>query len=302
MGAFIIAFFIYSQLVGNILDVDGKTRAKILKTIPKLVQRYDLDKPNYVKLLMFCKKLFTNKLEYYSLDIRDKPVYIMPMILEMVKTNLALIFSVIVLGSVISILLGMISSRNKNPKAVDLIIYLGMSIPAFILAKVIFLKFFNSKFMYNYINTHSQIQIQSFDTNFREYVLPFIALSVTYISQCTKRIKAIMPDIRKKEFITTAYAYGFSRKAIEYKYLLKNALNPIITFIGNSFSAMFSELIVVQTALDSNGLGGFFLSMVHERQYDAVFACVVFMIAIIAIFNYLVDILYFVIDPRIKVR
>lgn len=59
-----------------------------------------------------------------------------------------------------------------------------------------------------------------------------------------------MPDIRKKEFITTAYAYGFSRKTVEYKYLLKNTLNPIITFIGSSFSTMFLELIVVQTALD----------------------------------------------------
>lgn len=299
--AFVLAFFIYTQLVGTILDVDDKTLHKIAKDIPLIRQRYNMDKPKYVRFIIFFKKLVANKLVLYSLYVKDKPIYIMPMILEKLKTNLILIFSIMIFGSAISIPLGMRFSKRKNSKILTLIMYLGMSIPAYMLAKIIFFKFDDSVLFYKLVS-FSQNAAANLNLNLKDYIIPFVTLSFMYIAQCTKRIKSALLDIRKEEFVTTAYAYGFSRREVEYKYILKNALVPIITFVGGSFSVIFSELIVVQTALGSGGFGAFFLSMVYERQYDAVFACVIFIIAVAAIFNYLVDILYFVVDPRIKAR
>lgn len=300
--AFVIAFFVYTQLVGNILDLDAKTLHKISKNIPEIKRRYDLGQPKYVRLINFLKRMFTNKLELYTVYIKNGPIYVMPIILQKVKTNLIFIFSVIIFGSVVSVPLGIRLSREKSSKILNLIMYLGMSIPAYLLAKVIFLKFMESGFYCNYMAHNSQDKVINLSMNLKNYTIPFIALSVMYISQCTKRIKSEIPSIMKKEFIMTAYSYGCSRRKIEYKYALKNALVPIMTFIGSSFSLLFSELIVIQTALQSDGLGGLFLSMVYARQYDAVFACVIFIIAIVAIFNYIVDLLYFVVDPRITPR
>lgn len=300
--AFVIAFFVYTQLVGNILDLDAKTLHKISRSIPEIKRRYDLGQPKYVRLINFLKRMFTNKLEFYTIYIKNKPIYIMPIIIQGIKRNLIFIFSVIIFGSAVSVPLGIGLSRKKSSKILNLMMYLGMSIPAYLLAKVIFLKFMESGFYCNYMAHNSEDKVMGLSMNLKDYVIPFIALSIMYISQCTKRIKSEIPGIMKKEFIMTAYAYGFSRRRVEYKYALKNALVPIITFIGSSFSVLFSELIVIQTALGSSGLGAFFLSMVYDRQYDAVFACVVFIITIVAIFNYLVDLLYFVVDPRIKPR
>lgn len=300
--ALAIAFFIYSQLQGSILSVDATVKHKIAKNIPKISAMYNFDKPIYIKFALFIKKFFTNKLVLYSLDVNQAPIYIMPMILQGVKTNMILIFLVVIFGTAVSIPLGMHLSKGKKAKISNLIIYLGMSVPGYVLAAVIFYKYITSALFYKYVATHTTAQIDSINGNLKDYVIPFVALSIVYISQCTKRIKVTIADVRKKEFITTANAYGCSKRTIEYKYILKNSLPPIITFIGVSFSTLFSELIVVQTALGSNGLGAFFLSMVHARQYDAVFACVTFIIAIIAIVNYLVDLLYFVVDPRITVH
>lgn len=302
IGAVAIAFFIYSHLEGSILSVDDSVKRKIAKNVPKIKEMYDLDKPIYIKFILFIKKFFTNKLVLYSLNVNDPPIYIMPMILHGVKTNMILILLVVIFGTAVSIPLGMHLSKGKKAKISNLIIYLGMSVPGYVLAAIIFYKYITSGFFYKYIATHTSSQVDSVNGNLRNYIIPFVALSVVYISQCTKRIKVITSDIRKKEFIKTANAYGYGKRAIEYKYILKNSLPPIITFIGVSFSTLFSELIVVQTALSSSGLGAFFLSMVHQRQYDAVFACVTFIIAIISIANYIVDLLYFVVDPRIKVR
>lgn len=302
IACFIITYFIYTQLVGTILDVDALTQKKISRNITKLVERYNLNKSNFDRFIIICKKLFTNKLELYSLDIRDKPMYIMPFIFKKMKTNLLLIFSVMIFGSAVSVPLGIRFSKVKKSKVLALIMYFCMSIPGYVLAAVIFSKYKTSSFFGSYMASHSTTQVDNFNGNLREYVIPFITLSIMYISQCTKRTKVTISEIKEKEFITTAYAYGCSRRQVEYKYVLKNALPSIITFSGSYFSLLFSELIVVQTALGSNGLGAFFLSMVNERQYDAVFGCVVFIIAVASIFNYLVDILYFVIDPRIKIR
>ena|GEM_PF-2085067 len=302
IAAFTVAFFVYTQLVGNILDLDATTLHKIARNIPEIKRRYDLGQPKYIRLIDFFKKMLTNKLELYTVYIKDEPVYVMPIIIEKVKVNLIFIFSVIIFGSLVSVPFGMRLSREKSSKILNLIMYLGMSIPTYLLAKVIFLKFMETSFYCNYMAHHSVGKVIDFSLVLKNYIVPFIALSVMYISQCTKRIKSEIPSIRKKEFIITAYAYGCSRRKLEYKYILKNALVPIMTFIGSSFSLLFSELIIIQTTLNSDGLGGFFLSMVHERQYDAVFACVTFIIAIVAIFNYLVDLLYFVVDPRIKAK
>lgn len=300
--AFVVAFFVYTQLVGNILDLDSITLHKISRNIPEIKRRYDLGQPKYVRLINFIKRMFTNKLEYYTVYIKNGPIYVMPVIIQKVKMNLIFIFSVMIFGSAVSVPLGIRLSREKSSKVLNLMMYLGMSIPTYLLAKVIFLKFMESGFYCNYMAHHSVDEVTGLSITLKDYIMPFIALSVMYISQCTKRIKSEIPSIMKKEFIMTAYAYGFGRRKVEYKYALKNALVPIITFIGSSFSLLFSELIVIQTALNSDGLGGFFLSMVNARQYDAVFACVAFIITIVAIFNYIVDLLYFVVDPRIKVR
>lgn len=296
ISAFIILFLIYTAMPGSILD---SSLAKV-KNENKIEQKYGFNESRYGKLILMSKKIITGKLEMYNLDDRQKTEYVMPIIFKMAKSDIILIFIVIIFSVIISIPLGVNLSRRKKSKIISLIMYLGMSIPTYVLAIILICYYKNSNFYNNYIVAKfTSAKLLSFDETLKR-VITFIALSVTYIAQFTKRVETSTYGLRKRQFVVTATAYGYARRQIEYKYILKNAMIPIITVVGNSFALIFSELIVVQTALKSGGFGGFFLSMVYSRQYDAIFACVLFIIAIVTIFNYLVDLLYFVVDPRIK--
>ncbi|WP_234121749.1 ABC transporter permease subunit [Clostridium hydrogenum] len=296
IGAFIFLFLIYSTMPGSVLD----STLYSIKNQDKIEAKYNINSPKYVKFIVMTKKIFTGKLEMYNLRIAAHPFYVMPVILTLAKSNLILIFSVIIVGIIVSIPLGIILSRKRNSIILRLIIYFFMSIPSYVLAIVINNIFKNGSIYYNYVNSHSTMQIVNFDDKLKNFIICF-TLSIMYIAHFTKRVNVAINDVKTKQFVTTAIAYGFSKRLIEYKYILKNILVSIITFVGSSFSVIFAELIVVQSILkDNDGFGAFFLNMTFDRQYDAVFACLIIIMIIVVVGNYLADLFYFAVDPRIK--
>jgi peptide/nickel transport system permease protein len=104
-----------------------------------------------------------------------------------------------------------------------------------------------------------------------------------------------------REYVTTATALGLSRLSIRYRHALKNALLPVITIAGIQFGYMLGGTIIIEQVFSLPGLGRVLLSAIQQRDFAVIQAGVVFVAVIFSFTNFIADVLYSVVNPRIRV-
>lgn len=271
--------------------------------IKKIEEQYYLNSPIYIQFIMWIKRLITGKLVVYSQYTNGDPIYILPAITKQALFSIKFIFSVIAFGCLVSIPLGIkLAANNKSKiwRATEYIIQIGTCFPTFIICVILVYIFTHADIFTNYINTHNASQVNYFKDIFVSFIFPFIVLSLNYIPKLILQVKSSYSAIIKQEYINTARAYGFSNTTINYKYALKNMLITLVSFVGISFPMLFSESIVIQAAIGGQGIGRILYDSALNRQDDEMLACIVFICIVVIFCNYVIDILYVFIDPKIK--
>ena len=115
-----------------------------------------------------------------------------------------------------------------------------------------------------------------------------------------RQTRASMLDVLSQDYIRTARAKGLKNNAIIFKHALRNALIPVITYMGPDIAFVFCGSFAVETVFSVPGLGRYFIQSIQNRDYPVIMGTTVFLAAFIILMNFLVDVLYKVVDPRIK--
>ncbi len=134
----------------------------------------------------------------------------------------------------------------------------------------------------------------------KHLILPVLALSAYPIAQIMRLTRAGMLDVLSQDYILTAKAKGLSDQIIIIRHALKNAVLPVLTFLGPFFAYILTGNFVIEYVFNIPGIGQFFVNAVTNRDYPVIMGTTILYTTLLVTFNLLVDIVYTVLDPRIK--
>ena len=201
------------------------------------------------------------------------------------------------LAVIVGVGAGIVAALRQNTVAdrvVMTVAMTGISIPIFVVAPVLVLLFA--------VKLHWLPAGWSGNAGYARLLLPVVSLALPQIAYIARLTRASLIDVLGSDFVRTAKAQGLGIVAIVRFHALKPALLPVLSFMGPAIAAVLTGSVVVEEVFGIPGLGQFFVRGALNRDYTLVLGIVIFYAALIIVLNLIVDVLYGVIDPRIRHR
>ncbi|MFA9463767.1 MAG: ABC transporter permease [Velocimicrobium sp.] len=267
-------------------------KAKSEATMKALEEKYGLDQPKTVQYKNYLVNLVHGDL---GLSTKQRGRTVNDIIGQAFPTSAKIGGIAILVAVLLGLSLGSVAALNRGKWLDDLIIVVsttGVAVPSFIVA-TLFMYFFSVKL--NLLPTFWQGDAKSF-------VIPVIALAFYPTAYITRLTRSSVLDVLGQDYMTTARAKGLSQFKRLFKHALRNAVLPVVTYLGPAIAGTLCGSLVVEKILNIPGLGGMFVSCITNRDYPLVMGTTVFLAALIIVMNVLVDIAYKIIDPRIKLN
>lgn len=284
-----LTFFLLRLLPGGPFLGERNIPAAIMEN---LKAKYGLDKPLFEQYTIYLKDLIKGdmgpSMKYTGRDVGEIINYSFP-------SSAKLGAVAVVLSLALGVLLGIIAALNHNrwPDSVCMVLAtLGVTIPSFVLATVL---------MYLFGIKYQILPITGLD-NWKNYILPVLALSGYSIAFISRLARTKLLEVMKSDYIRTARAKGVNERSIIIKHALRNTLIPIVTYLGPLIAGILTGSFVVEKIFAIPGLGREFVTTITNRDYTVIMGVTIFYSALLITCNLIVDILYVVIDPRIKLE
>jgi ABC-type dipeptide/oligopeptide/nickel transport system permease component len=134
----------------------------------------------------------------------------------------------------------------------------------------------------------------------KHLVLPALTLSGISVAMIARLTRSTMLEIIRQEYITTARAKGLAERFVIYKHALRNALIPVVTYIGLQFGGLLGGAVVTETIFSWPGMGRLVVEAISSRDYPVIQGCILVMAFIFVIINLVVDLLYGLLDPKVR--
>ena len=257
-----------------------------------LAAKYGLDKP-------FIQRYFTYMTDFLKGDmgvsLRQRGRTVSEIIFSKFPVSARLAGIAVLISLMVGIPLGCISAYNRGKWADNIIIVFatcGIAIPSFI-SSVLLLYFFGSKL---------QILPTVGLNSFQSYIMPVTALAIYPTAYITRLMRSSMLDVMGQDYIRTARAKGLSNRKTIFKHALRNAILPVVTYVGPMLAALMTGSFVVEKIFTIPGLGREFVSCIINRDYTMVMGTTIILATLVIAANVIVDILYKIIDPRINLK
>ena len=253
-----------------------------------LESRYGLDQPVPVQYVNYMKQLLLHHDFGVSLKTgRD----VFGTIMTGMQVSAKLGLSAAVVAVAFGLVLGSIAALNRG-KVIDRIIVffttLATSAPSFVLATLLLMVF--------------SIQlgwVPAWSAQDPSYILPVISLSMYPMAYITRLTKTSMLDALNQDYIRTARAKGVASYKVIFKHALRNALIPVVTYVGPMVAFIITGSMVVETIFSTGGLGSYFVTSINNRDYTLIMGVTIFLAILMVTANLITDIVYKLIDPRI---
>ena len=296
IGISIIIFVLLRVVPGNIVDilfdaagfVDPADKANLEKEL-------GLNQPIVVQYLSWIGGLLHGDLGYSYVSEKPALQEILPRIPITARlAGLALLFS-----ASIGIPLGVISAVKQGTRldyALRVVSLSGLSLPSFWLGLLILMasvSLFGSMPIFN-PNPKTWTEALAI------YCVPAMAVGFRSAALTMRITRSSMLEILRQDYIRTARAKGASEASVNYRHALKNAILPVITVIGIEAAFLIGGLIVTETVFNIPGVARFLVEALRWRDYPIVQNLVMFIAVVVVMTNFIVDMLYAAIDPRIR--
>ncbi|KAF0823083.1 MULTISPECIES: ABC transporter permease [Bacillaceae] len=251
---------------------------------------FGLDKPWYAQYWEYLVRIvnwdFGPSFKYKSQTVND-------LINEGFPVSFLLGMEAIFIAVAVGVLLGIIAAlkHNRWPDYTAMIVaVLGISVPSFIMAS--FLQYFLAIKM-------GIFPVARWET-FMHSVLPAVALASTPMAFIARLTRSSMLEVLANDYIKTAKSKGLSRGVITVKHTIRNALLPVVTYMGPLTAGILTGSFVIERIFGIPGLGAHFVTSINNRDYTVIMGVTVFYSILLLVSILLVDIAYGIIDPRIK--
>ena len=287
------SFFIMKVAPGAPFSAERNPPPEVLANINKV---YHLDEPLPKQYVRYLGNMLRGDL---GPSFRYKDYTVNDLIGNTMPNSLILGITALCSALVFGLLVGLVSAVKRNSiadYASMSIAVIGISVPLFVVGPLLMLLF---AVKLKWLPTSGWITGRQ---GLKTLIMPALALSLPYFAYIARLSRASVLEVLRSDYIRTAYAKGLSYPVVLFKHALKGAMLPVISYLGPAFAGIITGSVVIEKIFLVPGLGTFFVQSALNRDYTLIMGTVVMYSIILILMNFVVDILYAVIDPRISYK
>ncbi|HOQ76675.1 MAG TPA: ABC transporter permease [Thermoclostridium sp.] len=261
-------------------------------TLEALNRKYGLDQPVIVQYKNYMLNLLKGEL---GESIKQRGRTVGDIISRGFKVSARVGGISILVSVLIGVPLGCVAALNRGKWLDNLIMVVatfGIAVPSFVISTVLMLIF---SIKLDLLPTYGL-------TSWQHYIMPVIALSFYPTAYISRLMRTSMLDVLGQDYMRTAKAKGLSQFKMLFKHALRNAILPVVTYLGPLIAYTLTGSFVVEKIFTIPGLGNEFISSITGRDYTMIMGTTIFLASLVIIMNLVVDIAYKIIDPRIKLK
>jgi len=334
LGVAMLVFVMFQGFGDPARMIVGQTGDK--KTLDNIRRELNLDKPKSTQFFLYLNDVspfsfhskaeiekkqlqgffmgsgenkFAVKLPYLGKSYQTKKSTL-SVLAEALPGTIVLAVTAMLFACIIGIVLGVLAAVNKDTWIDNTSVFssiAGISAPSFFMAILVAYIFGIVLHAYTGLNlTGSLFEINE-ETGekylaLKNLVLPAFTLGIRPLAMITQLTRSSMLDTLSQDYIRTAYAKGLSKRKVVFKHALRNALNPVITAVTGWFAELLAGAFFIEYIFGWKGIGKITVDALEKLDYPVVMGAVLFSAVIFVLINILSDVLYRVVDPRIKLQ
>ena len=257
----------------------------------KLLEKYGYDQPLMVQFGNYIRALFQGDMGV-SMVVKSGDS-VTSVIAEHFPISAKLGLIALALAVFIGIPLGVLAAMKHNSIFDRIFIFMAslfVSVPSFIMTIALMLIF----------GVWLSLLPIAYLSDWTSYIMPIFGMAIYPMFNLARLTRTTMLDVTGQDYIKTARAKGLSTFKIMFKHALRNALIPVVTSMGPMIAGILTGSFVVEKVFAINGIGKYFISSITSRDYPLIMGTTIFFAVLLIACNYVVDLLYGIIDPRIK--
>ncbi|MRH43384.1 ABC transporter permease subunit [Aquibacillus halophilus] len=281
------SFFLMKMLPGSPLSSEQKVTEAQREII---LEKYGLNDPVPVQYARYMGNLLQGDLGV-SFQLKNQPVT--DILLSRIPISAQLGLYALLIGTVLGMLLGLIAAIKNNSwvdYSANIVSVIGISIPSFIFAGL----------MQYYVGVKLGLLPIAFWGTWQQAVMPTIALAIFPMAIGARFMRTEMIEVLGSDFIVTARAKGLNNTGILFKHGLRNALIPLVTVMGPMAVSLMTGTLVIEQIFSIPGIGEQFVSSVMTDDFAIIMGTTLFFAFFFVLIILIVDLLYGIIDPRIR--
>ena len=271
--------------------------ARVQKALPPQIRanfekKYGLDKPVTYQYLLFLKNIFTRgdfgeSITYPGIRVADT-------VLKNAPVSGSIGVRALAIGLVLGTIAGMLAALKRGKWPDYLVIFiaiLGVTLPSFVLASLL---------QYFFAVLLNILPAIGWGASEKYKVIPVIALCFGTIATYARYVRSSVLEVLNADYILTATAKGVSHFNILRTHVFRNAITPSLTLLAGRIAGIFTGSFVIEKIFSIPGLGFFFVKSISDRDYPMIIGTTLFFAVLFILSQLVVDILYVLVDPRIK--
>jgi peptide/nickel transport system permease protein len=285
----IVAFLLMHSVPGGPFDEAQMPLPPAAKA--NIMRKYGLDQPWHIQYLNYMGNALRGD---FGISFSSPSETVIELIGRTWPVSIALGGITVVVAIGTGILLGILAAIRQNTWTdyiVTFLATLGLTVPNFVIALWMILVFAVQL---------RWLPLGGWGTDWRQLIMPMIALGLGPMGIAARYTRASLADVFSSDYIRTARAKGLSEYMVVMRHAIKNALIPMITVLGPMVPNLITGTIFVETMFRVPGLGKFFVTSVTDRDYPLIMAVMLLVAGLWGLVYLLTDLLYTVIDPRVK--
>ncbi len=294
----IITFGVFQILPGDPVRTMLGTEADPTQ-IENLRSELGLDRPLYEQYVDWMKGLLTGQLGNsirFSVPVKE-------LLFDRLPVTMSLAGLTLIMVLIISLPLGMFAARRQNKLSdvsLSTVTQIGMAVPSFWLGMMLIL-YIGLQFSFFKISGYIP-WTQSIAGALSTLILPALTIAIPQIAVNFRYVRTAILEQVQLDYVRTIRSKGMSEQNVMYKHVLKNSMIPILTVFGLIMAEVVAGTIIVEQVFSLPGIGQLLITAISNRDFPLVQGIVMYITVAVVMINFIVDVLYSVLDPRIRLR
>ncbi len=305
IGIVVLNFLLLQLAPGDAATVlAGEAGGAPPEYVAQLRERFGLDRPTHVQLLLYLKNVLTLDLGY---SFRNS-MPVSALIFGRLGPTLLLMGATLLASVLCGVLLGLLAATAVNTwrdRVISVAAVIAYATPLFWIGLMLILLF---SIKLEWLPTTGMEDVVAFNEGWdrvldiaRHLVLPTVTLSLFYMALYTRMMRAAMLDQRGMDYVVTARSKGLSERLITYRHVLRNAVLPVVTMAGVQVGSLLGGSVVVESVFAWPGLGQLAFQSLFARDFNLLLGIFFLSACLVVLVNLVVDLVYLALDPRITV-
>jgi oligopeptide transport system permease protein len=293
-GATIILFsalFLFGNPLEN-LTSSGRARSQVV--VQQLERKYSLDKPFYVQYYKYVEALIVR--QDLGTSFRQQNREVSKILPHKLANTAKLALFAIILEIIVGLAAGIISAVFKY-SFIDIIVTIlttvTIGVPVFVIGLLLQEVFALQLHWLPYFGLND---------GFKSYILPAVALASIDAALVARLTRGTMLEVMRADYVRTALAKGLSKRVVIFKHVLRNSIIPVVTYLGISFGTLLGGALITENVFQLDGIGNALVTAIRANDNPIIMGVVTYGVLVFVIVNLVVDLLYAVLDPRVRLE